>query len=72
MPTASRKLRFWTSGIAKVMEREGKSKTRVNAKMGTPVYMSPEQIRGQRRHASGGYLEFGGLTFRIGRGQKPV
>ena len=59
-------------GIAKVMEREGKSKTRVNAKMGTPAYMSPEQIRGAKDVTPAADIwSLGVLLFELVEGKSP-
>jgi eukaryotic-like serine/threonine-protein kinase len=43
-----RVVRILDFGIAKVSGSEGKAATRTGVRMGTPQYMSPEQIRGAR------------------------
>lgn len=43
-----RVVRILDFGIAKVSGPEGKAATRTGVRMGTPQYMSPEQIRGAR------------------------
>ena len=66
---ASGKVKLMDFGIAKA---EGLHLTRTGFAVGTPYYMSPEQVRGQPATDSMDIYAFGILLFELLTGQKPV
>ena len=66
---ASGKVKLMDFGIAKA---EGLHLTRTGFAVGTPYYMSPEQVRGEPATESMDIYAFGILLFELLTGQKPV
>ena len=66
---ASGKVKLMDFGIAKA---EGLHLTRTGFAVGTPYYMSPEQVRGEPATDSMDIYAFGILLFELLTGQKPV
>jgi serine/threonine-protein kinase len=66
---ASGKVKLMDFGIAK---GEGMHLTRTGFAVGTPYYMSPEQVRGEPATESMDIYAFGILLFELLTGQKPV
>ena len=66
---ASGKVKLMDFGIAKA---EGLHLTRTGFAVGTPYYMSPEQVRGEPATGSMDIYAFGILLFELLTGQKPV
>jgi serine/threonine-protein kinase len=66
---ASGKVKMMDFGIAKA---EGLHLTRTGFAVGTPYYMSPEQVRGEPATESMDIYAFGILLFELLTGQKPV
>jgi formylglycine-generating enzyme required for sulfatase activity len=66
---ASGKVKLMDFGIAK---GEGLHLTRTGFAVGTPYYMSPEQVRGEPATESMDIYAFGILLFELLTGQKPV
>ena len=65
---ASGKVKLMDFGIAK---SEGLSLTKTGFAIGTPYYMAPEQVRGEKASEQGDIYAFGILLFELLTGQKP-
>lgn len=69
VPGLGRQVRLMDFGIAKV---HTKSRTRTAVAMGTPAYMSPEQVRGDRRiDARSDLFSFGVVLYEMLTGELP-
>jgi eukaryotic-like serine/threonine-protein kinase len=64
----NREIKVMDFGIARVI---GSSKTQTGAVLGTPSYMSPEQISGQRVDGRTDLFSLGVVLFELVTGEKP-
>ncbi|MCA9801350.1 MAG: SEL1-like repeat protein [Cyanobacteria bacterium HKST-UBA02] len=58
-------------GIARLLDQPGQVLTRTNALLGSPLYMSPEQIRGERADERSDIYSFGCLIHECLTGRPP-
>jgi serine/threonine protein kinase len=71
MRTAEGSVKVLDFGLARIEVPEVDSLTREGALLGTPAYMSPEQIRGDTVDARSDLFVFGGLVYELGSGRHP-
>ncbi len=58
-------------GIARIVDAPGSEQTQVGSILGTPSYMSPEQVRGQRVDGRSDLFSLGTILYEMITGEKP-
>ncbi len=71
MVTADGKVRVTDFGIAHVEDPEGHQMTRAGEILGTPVYMSPEQVAGQPVDGRSDIYSLGVILYELATGRRP-
>lgn len=71
MVTRDRRLKILDFGIAKLLESVGPQQTKTGARIGTVLYMSPEQVRGQALDLRSDIYSLGVTLFQMVTGQCP-
>jgi serine/threonine protein kinase len=69
--THGNRVKITDFGIARMQDAPGSEQTQVGSILGTPAYMSPEQVRGERVDGRADIFSLGTILYEMVTGQKP-